>query len=255
MTDHGAPVPLAQGEEVDVADRLLAPSQAAGHLHPLHPWSRAHVVQHSGDELLRLVDEEPTPVLPVVFDGPDDLLGALLPESRQPLHLPPVQSLGQTLHGPDVELLEEPAGLLGSDALQAHQLHQRPRELGGHLLETTDTPRLQKLGDVSGDVLADGRQRRQILAFLHHQAEGPGQPLHRSHGVAVRADPEGIGSLDLQEIRQLFKNPGDVQVLHQPPGSTPAWARRSSNSSSVRTVRPSSRALASFEPASAPATT
>ena len=199
---HRCAIAFMTREDVYVPDRLLPSAQAAGELDLVHTRCVRHVLEHTRDQLLDLVDLEAATVLAVILDRALDLLGALPSESVELPNGPRVELLSEVVHRLHAELLEELLGLLRTDAVQSNELDQRHRDFGRHLLQPGDTTGLQKLDDVVGHRLADARQLREVLAGFHHRRERTTEAVHRVHRVAIGANPERVGALDLQQIGQ-----------------------------------------------------
>lgn len=72
---------------------------------------------------------------------------------------------------------------------------------------------LDDLLDLAGQILADTGQSGQILICLNHGAHLPAGVAERAGGVAVGSDAKDIRALDLQQIRDLIEDQGDVRGM------------------------------------------
>jgi hypothetical protein len=114
----------------------------------------------------------------------------------------------------DSEVVVNAVGQLGPDAR-----HGREEACGiavaAQPLQHRQPPARQQIADGPGDALPDAWERLQPgkpLPFEHVGYRG-GQPPDRSGGALVRAHPEPVRTLRLQQARKLIEPVGDVPVL------------------------------------------
>ena len=107
------------------------------------------------------------------------------------------------------------------DELDALGAEPRQRGHGGEIarhfllqaVEHIETPALDDCLDLTGQILADAGQVRQVGAGGDHVAHVLGQVLHRAGGAAVGTYPEWVLALDLEQIRGLLEHGRDFGVL------------------------------------------
>ena len=116
------------------------------------------------------------------------------------------------------QVLEQHAHLLGSQARDPQHRHHASGNLFTEFIELIQLAGLDDRGDLLGQVLADPRQfLGRPLGILNQQRDGLGERLDRPRSVAVGADPERVGPLDLQEVGQVNQHSRDVRVAHASP--------------------------------------
>ena len=71
------------------------------------------------------------------------------------------------------------------------------------------------LADLAGEVGADAGQPGQVVAAFHQHARLLRQVAQDARGIAIGADAERIGPLDLQQVGDLFEDDHDVGVMHR----------------------------------------
>src|SRR2546427_10001396 len=104
----------------------------------------------------------------------------------------------------------------GAEARNAEQVEQAGGELGGELRAEGQLARGHDRRDLLGEVVPDARDLRQIaLARAYDVGQGLRVVPHDARRVAIGPHPEGVGTLDLQEIGDLVEQAGDVGVLHR----------------------------------------
>ena len=81
VVDNGSAVSVELSKDVNVANRLFAPAQTPRDRHTAHASGSADMIENRRDQLLDLVDLEAPCVLPMVVDGPNDLVGTLRAEA------------------------------------------------------------------------------------------------------------------------------------------------------------------------------
>lgn len=184
-------VALQAGQDVDVADRLLAAPQAAGDRGADH----LGVLFDEGQELGRLppgdVEEEAARGLLQHLDALEDVLlglGAEALQVQQAVLLAGVLELAQVVQ---VELLVEDLGLLGAEAGDLQELEDARRDRAAQLQQIGALPLLHHLGDFFREARADALD---ILDLAGGDQVGwvLGQTLQDAGGVLVGADLEGV---------------------------------------------------------------
>ena len=63
-------------------------------------------------------------------------------------------------------------------------------------------------------VVPDVGELGEVISLGDHRRERPGRATHGVDRVTVGANPEWIGALDLEEIRERVELPRDVEILH-----------------------------------------
>lgn len=153
-------------------------------------------------------------MLPVIRDGPTQPLDRLGPEPGKPFHLAPTDLALQLRDRADAQLPVQLHGALRADSFQLHQLGGRAGHLPSELIEEAEPAGPHQLDDIRGQIVADPRQLLQVELLGDHLAQRPREPEDGAHRVPVGADAEGIGVLQLQQVRNFAENRGDLDVLH-----------------------------------------
>ena len=95
----------------------------------------------------------------------------------------------------------------------SQQLGDGRRQLAAQPIKQAAAPGRDDFAHPGGEILADARQPRQILAFFQQRARRLRQLAQRAGGVAVGADAEGVGALNFQPVGDFLENGGDVGVV------------------------------------------
>jgi hypothetical protein len=113
----------------------------------------------------------------------------------------------------DVELLEERLHPLGTEPLDPHQVAQ----LSGHprlyLGQQRQLAGLDDGLDLGGEIVADVRQLTQVGALRDELGHGLGMAAEGAGGIAIGAHPEGVGVVELEEVREALELRGDFRVV------------------------------------------
>ena len=199
------------GQDVEVADGLLAAAEGAGRLHRPDAGRRAETVDQGRHDLFRPV--QPHPVEPVVEPG-DALEHERLGPGGHPADRPQPALLGgqpQVGHRLDAELGVELADRLGAEARDLEDLDEARRHFRPEPVVDRHVAGRGDLADLVRDGLADARGGRRVAG-----------PIGR-HEVD-RAAPDGVGgavvgdgledelTLELEHVADLVEDPGEVAV-------------------------------------------
>ena len=199
------------GQDVEVADRLLAATEGAGRLHRPDAGRRAETVDQGRHELLGPV--QPHPVEAVVEPG-DALEHESLGPGGHPADGPQPALLGgppQVVHRLDAELRVELADGLGAETGDLEDLDEARRDLGpkpvvdGHVAGRGDLP------DLVRDGLADARDGRRVAGAIgRHEVDRAA-----SDGIGGSMVGDGLEhelALELEHVADLVEDPGEVAV-------------------------------------------
>ncbi len=113
----------------------------------------------------------------------------------------------------DPQFLVQQLDPLGAQPYQVQQERQGRRGLRLQLLAQAQVPGGNNLPDLARQVLAHPGKPGKILALGRQIRQALGHVSHHPGRVAISPHPEGVGTLDLQQIRHLLENVGDVLVV------------------------------------------
>ena len=136
----------------------------------------------------------------------------------KPLSVPDLVRLAgraQVVQRGDVQLVVELCRPLGPQARHAEDRQHAFGNLGQQLFEHRQRAGLDQRGHFLGQVLADALDVGQRpLGIGHDVGRRFGKIVDRPRRVAIGADAERIGALELQQVGNLLENGGDFVVGH-----------------------------------------
>ena len=210
---HHRSARFCRHEDIDVADGLLHAAQAAGD-HHLPDAFRAAQMFGEGMRILRRKRElEALRLGQMRLDAPEEVLLGLLAEPCERADPALLRRLVQLRQRVDSEVVIKRLDALRSQAGYVQQFGDPGGQL---LLEPLEQPagsRLDDLADLAGEVFTDPGQLRQRLAGLERRRDVEPQVAYGPRRVAIGADAERIGLLDLEEIGDVLEHPGDVGIV------------------------------------------
>jgi hypothetical protein len=223
--DQLAAGPLGgDGQQIQVAHRLAAAAVGSGHFQTLEKLESPQVVQQRSDPAVRLVQPKPTAVIVELADAGEDLLLALGSKALDRGHPAGLRRGLQLVDRGHPQLVPQLLGPFGSHVGEVDQIEQTDRDVLQKLRPGPQRAGLDDLRDVPGHLLADAGQRGQVLPLGHPPRERARLALHRPHRVAIGADAKGIGTADLQQVRHLPEQTGDLGIVGR--GGGLGWGRR-----------------------------
>ena len=199
------------GEDVEVADRLLAAAEGSGRLHRMDARGPRQRLDQRRHQLLGPIESHP--VEPLVEPG-DPLEHQRLGLGRHPAHASQATSLrgpAQVVHGLDAELGVQLANGLGSEAGDAQQLDEAGRDLGPEPVVVRHVARRDELADLVADGLADTRDGRRVPGPVGRRevdraaADGIGRPV-------IGDGLEHELALQFEDVADRVEDPGEVAV-------------------------------------------
>ena len=212
---HRGAVPRRH-QDIQVPDRLTPPPVAPRHLDLPDPAARSEMPDDRGRLGFGFVEEH-APLAGLRLAEPRaHLLFDLRPEPFELLDPALVERRGEVGRRFHLELLVEQLHAFGPETGNAQQVEQPRGELARELFAERQLPRGDDVRDLLGQVLADAGDVGQVLGpRLHQIGDRLGEIPNRTGRVAVRPHPERIRVLDLEEVRDLVEQAGDVGVLHR----------------------------------------
>jgi hypothetical protein len=215
MIHHGCRIGR-HGHQIDVSDRLAPAAPTPGGLDPLNGRAFAHPSEDLGDDLVGL--------LPELARNGD------FADERQVFEDRCLRLFTETLHGAhpavptgflegcdrvDAQTIDELLDLLGPEAGHAHQVEHARGNPGRQLVEERQATTLEDRPDLGGEVAADpleiGERSRAIGTDRIERLDLIGDRPCRG---PVRADPERVLPLVLEEISETVEECCDVGVGH-----------------------------------------
>jgi hypothetical protein len=203
--------------EVQVADGLAVPPQAAGDLHRDDRRMRGKVAGQSLRRRARFGKEVALTELLQARQPLQELLLALRSEPREFGDATVTAGAFECGSRVDIELLEEQAKSLRPQPRDAQKILHSGRELGAQLGEQRECPGEHDLcdaGDQSGADPADLAERSrlvEVLWVLRHPFDGAG-------AVGVGAAAKGVLPLEIEQVGDLAQNRRDLPPV-QPRGA------------------------------------
>ena len=199
-------------QDIDVVHRLLPPPDAAGNLDPID----GRRLPDLPDDLL---GERPHPAegaalvpAPDGLDPLEDILFGLFLNARQAGEFPRPREGFELFDARDVPLLVEHLHRFRSEAGHAQKLEHPRGKLRLQGLMLGDLPGRRVFADLCRQVLADPRDRLQLL--LGERGDILREPVDVLGGPMVRPDPKDVFPLELEELADLLKDFRDLLVFH-----------------------------------------
>ena len=205
----------AGDEDVEVSHGLAPPAGGSGDLDGGHLPRGSQRLQDLLRAGQRQAQRETLLAGAQRAEAGQDVLAGLGADARHAEDVAGGHRLLELLHAVDAEVPVEELGGLGADAAHREDLEEPARELGSQRVELGDAPGLEVLRDVGGEALADAGDGRQ-LASRGDARHVLGEALEVLGGALVGADAEDVLALDLEELRDLGEESGDLRVLHAP---------------------------------------
>jgi hypothetical protein len=202
---------VRRDQQVDVADRVHHPPQAAGVLRPSDGGALPQMLEQLLGGRQRVAELVAGAPLLEPLDLLEDVLLGPIAKARhvaEAVRPSRVFQLGQVA---DAELLEDDPRLAGPQARHLEQLDQAGRELAAQPLDVLERAGRQELADLLLERLADPLDAAQPL-FGVKPLDRLAQALDPTGGVAVGVDSEPLLALDLEEIPDLLEQPRHVPV-------------------------------------------
>jgi hypothetical protein len=205
------------GQDVQVADGLAAPAQAAGRLHRRHAGKRPQV---RGD---RLGHRQGIAQGHAVRTGGHGLDAGEDPRLRflaHPRKVAQAAGSGGRLQGGQVD---DPAGfpeqldLLGTHVGDLQQVRQRGGDLLGEFRVVAEATGIQQLGHLGRDRRAEAGNTVQAALAVDGRQVAP-QGAHALRRAAVGEHLEAALALDLQQVADPLQDGGYFRVGHVPSG-------------------------------------
>ncbi len=213
-------------DDVEIADRLLAPAQASGQLPALDALDAVQMAPEGFRMLRGRLQRQPVRVRGLLGDAAQDVLLRARAEVRHLAHTALLAGFTQLVEAVDAERVVELLGLACAEAPDAHDLGQPARRARAQLVETLTVPVREQRLDILGDALPDVRQLGEVLAFGYEVGEARRILGDRARGVLIRAHAELVAALDIEQVRDLGELPGELVVLHGHDSRTPpCWKR------------------------------
>src|SRR5215831_2848164 len=97
-----------------------------------------------------------------------------------------------------------------------------------------ETPALQDLLQIREHALADAGNGEHLLGIDDQLRDAFGMIFDRLRGVAVRADAERVGTVDLEQISRLVQQVGNCFVLHGVDQLKQSWREEGSQTKQRR---------------------
>jgi hypothetical protein len=194
---------LGLHQDVQIPHRLPASAEAAGDLGPEHTGCLPQIAEQGLAVLRR--DGAGKPAFVARRGAGEELVeNALFRLGAKPGYVPDPpgpSGLLELLERGDTQDVMERLGALRAETPEPHDLDQTRWHIAAGGVKRAERAGLRDLDDLPGQVLADPRELHQSRRSLRRQrVDRLGQLLDRARGVPVRAHPERVGSLDLQEV-------------------------------------------------------
>ena len=203
------------GDEVDVADGLLAAPKAACELDPGHHARGAEVLHRGFGHRQRVIDPHTTDRGLQELDAVTEILDLLGSEARQAGETVLGERRLQRREVDDSTLLPQQPDGLGADTRQRQQGRQAGGDLRAQVGQILDRARHDEFDDLRGTARADPIDGRQCLGVgpreLH---EVDRRRLGSARDLGVRQHPEGVGPGEFEQDGELLEQSHDVGVAH-----------------------------------------
>ena len=214
MIHHGVDV-AGDHQEIQIADGLPAASIAAGGGDLLHGFAGVHVRQDFLHVLVGLDPQDP----PLGLGGDVEPfqngrlgLGAEAFEVLDPMCL---AGRAEVLQRGDLQLVVQLGRPLGPQAGHAKDGQHALGNLGQQFFEHRQRAGFHQRGHFLRQVLADAFDiGKRPLGIGHDVGRRFRQVVDRPRGVAIGADSERIGPLELQQVGDVLENGGDFVIGH-----------------------------------------
>ena len=206
---------VGDGQEVEIADRLLATAEATGDFQSL-----------DGRALLQMGrDGKHVPLGRGPKHAPFGLGGqrksvendrfGLRAESLECMNAARFTCLAQLVQRGDVQLAIDHGRPFWTQPWHAEDGQDALGNLGEQLIEHRQRAGLDERNDFGRQILADPLDlANRTLGIGHDIGRRLGQIGERSRRIAIRPNPKRIGSLKLEQVGDLLENGGEVGVGH-----------------------------------------
>jgi len=128
-------------------------------------------------------------------------------KALQAVKTPPFQRSPQIVEGSHPELVMELAHPFGAHPRQRRDRRKFARDLTLEVVERRKMAGLDDFGDLARQILADARQRRQVLSGGDDVRDRTWQGVDRLRRAPIGADSERVRALDFKQLSFLTKEP------------------------------------------------
>ena len=214
---------IGRGDEnVEIANRGLAPSHAAGELDRRGLGQGLDLGGEPPTDAQSLDQRDFAATLAVGFDTSEDLVDHRRPHPRHGLDGAGLGCVFELIDGLDPEPVVEVANRRWPEALDLNHLAQTRPDLAAELVEIVAAVRPQHLFDPADRPRPDPADLAE-LAVTEHLLGGPREPLDDPGRATKRRDPVPIAAVDLQQVGHLGEQSRDLRVFEAGHAWALAW--------------------------------
>lgn len=209
---HHRRLSLDADQHVDVAHRVAPPARASGHLGLQHAGNRLEFRHEGCGDGCCAGQRHSSLALQPGDQRLQDAPFGLAAEAAQGADTLPFGGAPQVRQRPDAQRAVQRLRPLRPDAGKLQQFGEPGGHLPAQALQLYAAASGDDLRDLAGEVLADGRQGVEVFSGHQDVVHAAAQVDYRAGSVAVRAHPERIAALHLQQVGNLVEHGGDIGV-------------------------------------------